>query len=168
MTFDELERYLQSIPEKIADDVPDIIAETAVEYYKESFQKKAFDGKPWVEAKTKKKRGSLLVDSGNMINSITVKESTPERVTISAGNDKVPYARAHNEGSHDVQYVKPYHRQRLDASDLKSRKRVKVGGKQVKGFSRKANIPKRQFIGKSNELAAIIKDRIDGYLSTIL
>ena len=64
MNIKELEDYLRTMPDELMEDVADIVAETATEYYKQTFHKKAFDGNPWTPAKTAKRRGSLLIDSG--------------------------------------------------------------------------------------------------------
>jgi len=37
MNFQGLEQYLSSIPEKVSADVPEIVPETATEYFKERF-----------------------------------------------------------------------------------------------------------------------------------
>ena len=98
MTLQELETFLRNLPDKVLSDSSEIVADTATEYYKETFYKKAFDGNPWAPAKVPKKTGSLLIDSGALMNSIRPAVITPQRVVISAGNEKVDYARAHNEG----------------------------------------------------------------------
>lgn len=59
----------------------------------------------------------------------------------------VPYARKHNDGFVGIEYVKPFRRKRLDASEVKSRKQIKVGGHNVRGFARKVRFPHCQFVG---------------------
>ena len=98
MDFNELENYLGSLPDKILDDAAEIVAETATAYYKETFRRKAFDGNPWAPAKVPRQNGSLLIDSGNLLNSIRPAYVGRDKVVISAGNDKVDYAKVHNEG----------------------------------------------------------------------
>lgn len=88
MNIEELNNYLQSLPEEIISDAAEIVAETATEYYKSAFKKKAFDGNPWTPAKVPKTTGSLLIDSGALVNSIRPAVITPQRVVISAGNEK--------------------------------------------------------------------------------
>ena len=51
MNIKELNNYLQSLPEEIISDAAEIVAETATDYYKSAFKKKAFDGTPWTPAK---------------------------------------------------------------------------------------------------------------------
>ena len=71
MNIKELNNYLQSLPEEIISDAAEIVAETATEYYKSAFKKKAFDGNPWTPAKVPKTTGSLLIDSGALVNSVS-------------------------------------------------------------------------------------------------
>ena len=82
--------------------VAELAAATGVSYFKGAFRKKAFDGKPWTPAKIdqagKRRRGSLMVDSAALMNSIRTAEATATRVVWAAGNDKVAYAQVHNEG----------------------------------------------------------------------
>lgn len=88
-------------------EVANLSAATGVSYFKgafrsKAFHSKAFDGKAWARAKIdeagKRRRGSLMVQSAALMNSIRTAEITPKRVVWSAGNDKVPYAQVHNEG----------------------------------------------------------------------
>jgi|WetSurMetagenome_2_1015567.scaffolds.fasta_scaffold00003_164 hypothetical protein len=78
--------------------VPNIIAEKATQFFQERFSTKEWDGVPWPEVKTPVTRGTLMVRSGALVNSIKPKTVTSEKVVISAGSDKVPYAKPHNEG----------------------------------------------------------------------
>ena len=55
MNIKELEDYLRTMPDKVMGDTAEIVAETATEYFKETFRKKAFDAcqdgkKAWVVA----------------------------------------------------------------------------------------------------------------------
>lgn len=82
--------------------IAELAAATGVSYFKNSFRRKGFAGKAWPLAKSdqagKRRRGSLMVQSAALMNSIRTAEATPERVVWAAGNDKVPYAQVHNEG----------------------------------------------------------------------
>ena len=91
MDLEEFLDYLKALPEKILSTAPAIVSETAVEYYKERFAVKGFDGSPWIPGRPKKS-GSLLVQSGNLMNSIRPAYVGPDKVVISAGNAQVPYA----------------------------------------------------------------------------
>lgn len=156
MDFNELENYLSSLPGKILDDAAEIVAETATEYYKGRFREKAFDGNPWAPAKAPRRNGSLLIDSGNLLNSIRPAYVGRDKVVISAGNDKVDYAQTHNEGF-TGQVTVPAH----------VRHTSKYGNVQVRQHIRHANIPARPFMGESDELADKMHDRLEGYISTL-
>lgn len=156
MKFAELSSYFDHLADNIMADVPDIVAETAVEYYKETFSKKGFDGQGWPPAKVPKRTGSLLVESGALVNSIRPSVIEPHRVVISAGDDKVTYAQAHNEGVNGPVTIPAHTR------------RTKKGPVNVKQHSRNVRLPKRQFMGASNELAAKLVQRIEEHIESIL
>ena len=156
MDFNGLENYLTTLPDKILDRVSSIVAETATEYYKRRFTEKAFDGNPWAPPRIPKKTGSLLIDSGKLLNSIRPAYVGRDKVVISAGNDQVDYAKVHNEG-YAGSVVVPAH----------VRRTRKYGDVNVKEHTRQANIPQRQFMGKSDELAAEIHKRIEGYINSL-
>lgn len=156
MKFADLATYFSRLADNLMTDVPDIVAETATEYYKETFSKKGFDGNSWPPAKTPKKTGSLLVESGALVNSIRPAIIEPHRVVISAGDDKVNYASAHNEGVNENVTIPAHTR------------RTKKGPVNVKQHTRPMRLPKRQFMGASNELAAKLVERIEAHIETIL
>lgn len=151
MTVGDLAKYFESFRQEVHDAVPDIIAETAVEYGKEAFTKKAFDKKAWEPAKKSKSTGSLLIDSGSLLKSIEPAVVTPKEVIVQAGNDKVNYAQVHNEG-----YKGPI--------NIPAHTRA---GKQVKAHTRQIDIDARPFLGEAKELAKEltikIKNRIEGF-----
>jgi phage gpG-like protein len=157
MTMDQLEDYLTGLPDEIMGDIPEIVAEVATGYFQETFDKKAFDGKPWAPLKKEKHHGSLLVTSGNLLNSIRPAYIGPDKVIISAGNDKVPYAQAHNEGF-TGSVVIPAH-----TRSSKKGKSVSVSAHTIR-----QNIPQREFMGKSDELASRLHDRIQNHLNSKL
>lgn len=156
MNFNELENYFSSLPGKVLDDAAQIVAETATEYYKERFREKVFDGNPWAPAKVPRRNGSLLIDSGNLLGSIRPAYVGRAKVVISAGNDKVDYARVHNEGF-TGQVTVPAH----------VRHTAKHGDVQVREHTRRTNIPARPFMGKADELADKIHDRLEGYINSL-
>lgn len=103
----------------------------------------------WLPAKWRKRRGSLLVDSGRLKRSIRVLKTTKTGVTV--GTD-VPYAQIHNEGGtiNQTLNIKQHTRKRKGRTHtVKAHKR-----------KRKFDIPKRQFIGES----AILMRRIERYV----
>lgn len=155
-------------------DAPAIVAKSAVEYFKGSFTRKAFDRKPWpaLSKKYKPKRGSMMVRSSKLMNSIRDTLTTREKVVISAGNGRVPYARIHNEGGIINRAARSdfFKRNRY----TKGKKSKAFGGmglykkgttplaKGERGLSFKAyqiKIPPRQFMGHSRELNRIIIGR---------
>ncbi|SDG32200.1 Phage virion morphogenesis family protein [Pedobacter terrae] len=143
---------------------PNIVAETATEHFKERFIQKNWDGEAWKPYKNPKrepKKGSLMMRSNNLMMSVRPSLVTSSRVRINAGSAKVPYARTHNEGlrMRGVQYVRPHH----NSNFMGKGKRV-----QIQGFSRKMDymMPKRQFMGKSKALLALIEARAKNHLKT--
>lgn len=165
MQISELQSYLQGLVEEYKEDAAHIVAETATEYFKGSFRRKAFDGVPWRAAKRPKKKSSLLIASGALMNSIRPSHVSTERVVISAGNDKVTYAKAHNEGF--VGSVSISAHQRTIKAKGRGKKRKPARTIQVKAHTRKANIPARPFMGNSRELNALIVKRIEGYIKSL-
>lgn len=136
---------------------PGIIAETAVEYYKERFIQKNWEGKPWPSYKNKKRepgKGSLMMRTNNLFSSVRPTVVTNQKVVISAGSGRIPYARVHNEGLRvrGVQYVRPYTHPNL----------LGKGMRQVQGHARKVDfkMPQRQFIGPSAILTTQIINRL--------
>ncbi len=151
MDFKELEQYFEELPDAILDDAAEIVAETAVELFKESFNTKSFSGVPWLQPQHAKRTGSLMIESGALLNSIQPALISKERVIISAGNQKVKYAKVHNEGFNGWVNV-PEHTRK---------------GKKVKAHKRQMNIPQRQFAGKSEELATLIHDRLQAHCNSV-
>ncbi len=152
--------------------VPVIIAETANEVFRESFVKKEFDGKAWpaLNKSYKPKSGTMMVRSSNLVNSIRPTTISPQKVIMSAGSSKVPYARVHNEGDQIS---------RVARSETFMRNRVKKGinkgrfkrgaTNNTQGYSFKAykySMPQRQFMGYSKELNQRIIKRIIAYSTT--
>ena len=80
--------------------LPKLVAEEAAEYSRRRFAEKNFDGKPWkpLSPHYHPTRGTLLVRSGALLNSVRVVSTSQEKVVIGAGNSKVKYAKVHNEG----------------------------------------------------------------------
>ena len=97
----------------------------------------------------------MLIDSGALVNSIRPAVITPQRVVISAGNEKVDYAQVHNEGFKGIVPV-PAHTRKTKRKDVP-----------VKAHTRKTNIPKREFMGDSEELNEQIHARIEGYIDSL-
>lgn len=160
----QLNAFFDSLDRKI-DYIPQIIAETSVEYFKDSFRTKSWDGEPWKPYKNKKrepKRGSLMQRSpGGLASTVRPSIVSAPLVRISAGNSRINYARVHNEGLRvrAVQYVRPHHNNNF----MGKGKRV-----QIQGHSKRIDflMPRRQFMGKSGGLLNAIKTRINNHLKS--
>ncbi len=151
--------------------IPAIISKTSVEYYKEAFQKKGFDGKPWpaLSKSYKPKRGSMMIRSSKLMNSIRDTETTASKVVISAGNSKIPYAKIHNEGgtinrgARTETFVRNRYKKGAKSKAFGGLGLYKKGTTAGRGLSFKAftvNMPKRQFLGYAFELNERIMTRI--------
>lgn len=163
----KLNDFFAKINDRLATRVPAIIAETATEYFKESFRTKSFDGIPWKETKKKAKRGSLMVRSGALMSTIRPSTISPAIVKISAGSSRVPYARVHNEGesikraARSETFVRNRHTKGIKKGSFKR------GTSSGKGFSFKSfeyKMPKRQFMGHTAELNRRIMTRVKAVL----
>lgn len=153
----EIQSEINSMMDEICEATSEIIVEEATEYYKERFQEKEWDGTPWQPAKRPKKSGSLLVQSSQLVNSIRPVVATKERVVIATVGEVVnQYARAHNEGFEGDVNIGSFTRT--------------VRGKQqiVKAHTRHQRIPKRQFMGQTEELDKRIETRIENFIESII
>ena len=122
----------------------------------DTFRHKAFDGNPWAPPRVPKQSGSLLVQSGALLNSIRPVVVTPGRIVIAAGNEKVDYARVHNEGFKGAVAVPAHIRH------------TRRGDQSVRQHTRRVNIPRRQFIGDARELETELQKRIETYVESVL
>lgn len=143
---------------------PVIISETAVEHFKERFIQKNWNGVPWAPYKNQRRqptKGSLMMRTNNLFSSIRPSVVSPERVVISGGSPKVPYARIHNEGGRvrGIQNVRPY-----TNSNFMGRGRA-----QIKAHTRRLDfmMPKRQFMGYSPILNEQIMQRLKRHFNSI-
>ena len=140
--------------------VPNIVAETATEFFQDKFKTEEWDGQPWkplgakYAGKKTRGKGTILTRTGKMRNSIRPSEVNANKVVISAGSAQVPYAKAHNEGMRirGISYVKPYTHPNL----------LGKGRRQVQGHTRKYDwrMPQRQFMGGSKFLNEAIITRL--------
>ena len=164
---ESINAWFAKFQHKMEKEVPDIVAETATAFFRESFVKQSWDGVPWQSlspkyaAKKTRGGGRILRESGNMEASIRPSEVTANRVVISAGNQHVPYARVHNEGLRvrGVRYVKGYHNSNFRGKG----KRV-----QISPHTRKVDfkMPKRQYMGHSKLLNNILIERLTETFNT--
>ena len=139
--------------------LPKLVAEEAAEYSRRRFAEKNFDGKPWkpLSPHYHPTRGTLLVRSGALLNSVRVVSTSQEKVVIGAGNSKVKYAKAHNEGFSGSVVVKSF-------------RRIGKNGKihNVRSHTRKMNIPQRQFMGHCGELERLLKEEAEKLFKNVM
>ena len=143
-------------------------ANIAVNFFKDSFRRKGFIDTSYSrwkgrkEPKSKKKpRGTLMVVSGRLRNSIRTLEIMTDGIRI--GTD-VPYAEVHNDGSDKEVTVKEHTRVSTRKAKIRGgysgtarktrAKTIRLRGAEhtVKSHSYKQNIPQREFIGDSEVL----------------
>ncbi|HAQ21123.1 MAG TPA: hypothetical protein DCR40_18100 [Prolixibacteraceae bacterium] len=184
MRYANLQDYISALETKIRAKVPNIIAETATEFFKERFQTKEWDGLAWPQTKRVVRKGSLLVRSSKLVNSIRPSLVSANKVVISAGNDMVPYAQIHNEGGELHPKVTPAMRKWAWANYYAAGGGASTGSA-TEGKGKTENkeaafykglaltkktqldivIPKRQFMGHSERLNTKIFERIKGFLN---
>ena len=152
----KIDKLLENCMEEIMQGTAQIVAETSVEYFQDTFRHKAFDGNPWAPPRVPKRSGSLLVQSGALLNSIRPVLVSPERIVIAAGNEKVDYAQVHNEGFKGSVTVPAHIRH------------TRRGDQTVRQHTRRVNIPQRQFIGAARELETELQKRIETYVESVL
>lgn len=144
--------------------VPRLIAETATEFFKQKFTSKEWEGQPWPAAKNPPARGSLMLRSGALVNSIKPSTVNEERVVISAGSSKVPYAEAHNEGGDIKVRITPKMRKYAWARHYNTKD--SSGNSPWKGLALtkktelKITMPRRRFMGPSKTLNGQIMERM--------
>ncbi|MGV3705437.1 MAG: hypothetical protein ACO1NU_08665 [Arcticibacter sp.] len=167
----KLTAWLNRIEHHLYNSVPTIIAETSTEYFKESFRTKSFNGVKWKETKRKVSRGSLMVRSGALVSTIKPSLVSSERVRISAGSSRVPYARVHNEGglirraSRSETFVRNRHTRGKKGKMFGGMGAFRKGTTPGQGLTFKAyeyRMPQRQFMGHSAILNKRIIMRIKG------
>jgi phage gpG-like protein len=94
--LNKLEKDLKKLMDK---ELPIILSNEAVNFYRFSFRRKGFVDKKFEHwKKTKKETGSTLIKTHHLQNSIRVAKRASSGFLVVAGNQKVPYAKIHNEG----------------------------------------------------------------------
>lgn len=145
--------------QKLTKKIPDYVAGAAEKMKDANFAAQGFvvggSARPcWKKRKKESSRTQgkrILHNTGTLQNSVKIK-ALSDRVTVGVDLSKVPYAKAHNEGGKIIQHVRPFTRGRKLAENIRTHRRVLVGGQQVKGFTRRINMPKRQFLGYSPDI----------------
>ncbi len=158
-TVKDIENFFKKLDNDFARRaVPRIVAEKATEFFKQRFTTKEWEGKAWEQTKRPVKRGSLLVRSGKLMASVKPSVVTSERVRISAGGSKIPYAKAHNEGETIHVPVTKEMKKFAWAMHYKTKDDKWKGLALTKKKTLSIKMPKRQFMGHSTKLNAIIMD----------
>lgn len=166
----QIDSFFRKHQKFFREDAPAIIAKTAVEYYKGSFRTKSFDGKPWpaLSKRYKPTRGSMMVRSSKLMNSIRDTQTTPDKVVISAGNSQIPYARIHNEGgvinraARSELFVRNRYTRGKKAKAFGGKGLFKKGTSAGRGLTFRASqvrMPQRQYLGYATDLNKRIIDR---------
>ncbi len=152
----DIEEEIFSQVEDVIEDSIDLVEAVAGGYFQDRFVEKTFDGNPWKKNQNPARRGSELIDTNKLRNSF-LSERLPNGVRFSFGKkDVVTYAQVHNEGF-DGQVVVPAHR-----------RNTKRGVQNVREHTRRMRIPKRQFLGESEELNKVLHDEIEAYVADVL
>ena len=143
MKFAELSSYFDHLADNIMADVPDIVAETAVEYYKETFSKKGF------------RRAGVASGEGS-----EAPNGVPPGRKRCPGKQHPPlqFIEPHRVG--DIGWrrqgnLRPGTQRRGERSrnhTWRTPGERRKGPVNVKQHSRNVRLPKRQFMGASNEL----------------
>lgn len=164
-----VERKIGEMNDLVHRKMPVFAGRMAKSHFQDNFRKGGFVNNgvhPWKKAKRESGTGTralyktLLSSRNHLFSSI---QYIPGDAQVMIEN-RVRYASAHNEG--EIQYVAPHKRNRLAAMSIQGRKAIKVGGGNVRGFTRK--IPRRQFIGESAELTKKIEEKLDAEVLKII
>lgn len=153
---------LQNKLKKAVASLPVILANEAVNHSLDAFKAQAWDGQQWRRRIYRKGQGSsILIKSGRGRRGMRVISTSATGFVY--GND-VPYMAAHNRGFSGTVKVKAYKRNKYSKSKQgtgkftkSGKERMKTvstlsGSKNVKAHTRRMNLPRRQFAGKSQQL----------------
>lgn len=158
MDFSDFVNKLKNASQELADsfesDLPYKVESAAMEFVDNNFANQGWEGKGWKESK-----GTILVKSGRLRSGFR-SDISKEQVRIY--ND-IPYAKIHNEGYSGIQYVKPHKRSRITGKKGKLTVQSRYN---VKGFSRKMNMPQRQFAPYQGHESNTLNSKIDEVIAT--
>lgn len=139
----EFAQAVQKLTQYIKHDFPRVVGVEGTNYYKDSFQKEGFTDKSfvrWQEVKRRLRPAKSAMDSKKIL---TQSGELGDSIRWDADYNKVtfetdkPYAQAQNEGT------------------------------QTAGRNRNTTIPKRQFIGQSEQLNTALKKELENHLNAI-
>ena len=169
--FDEIERRLRAGKMQLMVDLEAV----STKFFLDSFRKQGWDDgalhrwqevkrripgtKAFKSARPSSRTRSILVQSGRLRRGFYTRIRRMDIIQIA---NSTPYAQVHNEGAKGTAYVKPHSRYVKSGEyagtgvfNIKTRREKKVqleARQNVKGYSRKVNIPQRQFMGHSQSL----------------
>ena len=171
-TFEDVKRLISTQTAQIRERVPQIIAETATEYFKQRFTDKEWEGEPWPETKRPNPRGSLMIRSGALVSTIRPSLVTASEVRISAGGPRVPYAQIHNEGgiiNHPggTPWTMIKEGDVLQPVWVSKKRTQQTGRKYPVTKPHPIPMPKRQFMGDSARLNDLMIERINNYINSL-
>lgn len=161
----QLNRWFERFEKRMDERVPAIVAETATEFFQDSFERQSWNNVPWpalnpkYAARKTRGAGRILIRTVALLNSIRPTTVNANKVVISAGNSLVQYARVHNEGLQvrGIRNVRPF----VNTNFMGTGRRV-----QIKAHTRRVNfvMPRRQFMGQSLLLNRAIITRLKAAL----
>jgi len=149
----------QKIGEQLIKDAQTIAEVEMINFVMGNFEKQGFTDKsltPWEKRKDNADPGrAVLVKSGMLRDSVKVTESNPDRVVVSAS---AKYAQIHNEGGIINVRVTPRMRKYFWLMYYKTEDEKYRAMALTKKQAFKIKIPKRQFMGHSENFNAHIED----------
>lgn len=152
-------KHQKKLSKYIKSDAPRIVGKMGVDHFKENFDKEGFVNnglQPWPERKNDTGRKTLTGETKELQDSI---DYQADLAKTSWGSD-VPYASIHNRGGRTKPHtIRPRRKKALKFGRKKIFKRVNHPG---------SKIPKRQFIGHSQELIDKWDNRLEKDFDQIL
>lgn len=170
-TIKDLQQKISGLEHNLKKDVPKLIAHTAAKHYKARFEanNKDWNKTPWPNTKQPVKRGSLMMRSGNLQSSIRPLVVNPDRVVISAGSNKVPYAQIHNEGGTIQRNITVTPKMRKFAwakfYETEDSKWKGMALTKKTSIAQTITMPKRQFMGMNDQLLNEMDKQITSYIN---
>lgn len=157
--------------EKKMNELPPVLMNEGQRVFTDNFRNESWEGKRWRarihRGKKENTKPILIGRTRKLINSVRTSGRSASMQKIVWGT-YVPYAKIHNEGFRGVVYVKPHKRHGKTITTKVKGSAGFVNGKftkgksstlkllgakhQVKAYSYRLNMPKRQFMGVGNTL----------------
>jgi phage gpG-like protein len=159
----------------LLDSVPSIVGQEAENFFKDRFHEQGWrDGQLDKWPRKKVDNGYPILRSKNprgLVDTIVWEVLSDHQVKITAGNPRKPYARIHNEGGVIIVPITPRMKAFFWAMAYKARRAEKEKWKAM-ALSKKNTfaipIPKRQYMGKSQDLETNIIRTITNALNRII